>query len=90
MPRYIPVFDINSPGAGIQQPAPIITNITPIYSSYTSKLIQYGPIPFNTLNDAPRGHPNYGKPFHVIEYIKSIDTYMSHGIPKPGPRSNNF
>ena len=30
------------------------------------------------MSDAPYGQPNYGKPFHVIEYNPANNSYMMH------------
>lgn len=77
--KNLPVYDINVPGGGPQQTV-VIKSDTPIYSSYTGDLIQYGPIGYNVRCDAPIGHPNYGKDFHVIERIRDIDAFMAHGV----------
>ncbi len=45
---------------------------TPVYSSYTSKLVGYCDIKTATPNDAPIGNPNYNKPFHVIIYRRCL------------------
>lgn len=77
--QYLPVFQINSPNAGLQAPAPSITPTTPIYSSYTGKFVKYGNVNYNTLNDAPAGNPKYGGVYHVIVYNQENNTYMMHG-----------
>jgi hypothetical protein len=76
---HIPSYDLNAPDAGPQKPV-YITHATPIHSSYTSKLIGYGPMLNNIINDAPPGHPNYGKTYHVIERNPVNDSYMAHGF----------
>jgi hypothetical protein len=78
MSKNIPVFNINVPYGG-PQPAAFVTSDTPIFSSYTGNLIGYGPIGWGTPNDAPIGNHNYGKPFHVIEFNPSNNSYMAHG-----------
>lgn len=77
--KNIPVFNLNVPGGGLQQPAHISPD-TKIYSSYTSELVAIGNIPKGTICDAPIGNKNYGKPFHVIEYNPANHTYMTHGV----------
>lgn len=76
---YIPSYDLNAPNAGPQKPV-YITHATPIHSSYSSKLIGHGPMLNNIINDAPQGHPNHGKNYHVIEHNPVNDTYMAHGF----------
>lgn len=76
--NYVPVFNLNVPGGGLQGPPMSISQSTPVYSSYTGDLIGNGPIAKGTPNDAPIGHKNYGKPFHVVEYNPANDTYMAH------------
>ncbi len=73
----VPVYAVNSPGAGVQQPVVMHTD-TPIYSSYTSEFVGYGHVPKGTPGDAPYGHPNYGKNFHVIQHVASERIYMIH------------
>lgn len=34
----------------------------------------------NIRNDAPSGHPNHGKNYHVIERNPVNDSYMAHGF----------
>lgn len=74
----VPVFNLNVPGGGSQKPPPVIQSNTPIYSSYTGNFITYGPLQKGVMTDAPMGNPNYGKPFHVVEYNPCNDTYMAH------------
>jgi len=73
----IPVFNLNVPGGGPQQPIVIPSN-APVYSSYTGNQVGTGAIPKGTISDAPQGNPNYGKPFHVVEYNPANKTYMMH------------
>lgn len=73
----IPVFNLNVPNGGPQQSV-VVGNNTPVYSSYTGNLIGHGPIPYGVKTDAPIGHPNHGKPFHVIEFNPVNKTYMAH------------
>lgn len=77
MSKHVPVYSINVPNGGIQQSV-TVNNNTPIYSSYTGNLIGYGGIQIGTPNDAPSGHPNYGKSFHVIEYNPANNSFMGH------------
>ena len=77
--KNIPSFNVNVPGGGIQQPAPPLTPTTTIYSTYTGKPVGVGGIPWGTPNDAPPGHHNYNKNFHVIEYNPCNNSYMAHG-----------
>jgi hypothetical protein len=58
--RYIPAKNLNVPNGGLPTPV-YITPTTPVYSSYTSELIGYGPIKYGVKCDAPREDPNYGK-----------------------------
>jgi len=74
----VPVYRLNVPGGGAQGPPIIIAGTTPVYSSYTGHLVGYGPLTYGTPNDAPKGHPNHGKNFHVIEYNESNGTHMAH------------
>lgn len=39
---------------------------TPVYSEYTGNIVGYGQIPCGMMSDAPEGHRNHGKKFHVI------------------------
>lgn len=86
--KCIPVYDINKPFGGIQKPAPPLKKNTVIYSTYTGKPVRQGGIPYGTVTDAPPGHPNYKKDFHVIEYVEAYESYMAHGIP-PGKSSSS-
>jgi hypothetical protein len=74
----LPVYNINVPGGGIQRQAPNITSSTPVYSSYTGNLVSHGNISRGTISDAPFGHSNYGRPFHVIEFNPLNNSYMTH------------
>jgi hypothetical protein len=78
MSNNIPVYNINVPYGGVQQSAFVYSD-TPIFSSYTGNFIGNGPIGWGVRNDAPQGHSNYGKPFHVIEYNPANNSYMAHG-----------
>lgn len=75
--KNIPVYDLNVPNGGPQAPISI-TKDQPIYSSYTGNLVSWGPIPYGTISDAPVGHSNYKKPFHVIEYNPVNRSFMTH------------
>jgi hypothetical protein len=89
--KFIPVFDRNSPNAGSPQPV-IISPDTPVYSAYTSNLIGYGPIKWNTPNDAPEGNKQYKGTYHGIIYTKIDNTYMAHrctGNDSPDNDDNN-
>lgn len=75
---YIPVYNLNTPDGGPQKPA-YVTSDTPIYSSYSGKLIGHGPIHRGSIrSDAPLGHPRHDKPFHVIEFNPANGSYMAH------------
>lgn len=78
--RYVPVVSSNVPNGGIP-PQITVKPDTPIYSTYTSKLVGYGPVPVGTMSDAPPGHKNHGSDFHVIVYTPATDAFMIHGIP---------
>jgi hypothetical protein len=82
----IPVYNINVPYGGMQQPA-FVSADTPVFSSYTGNLIGHGMINHGMRNDAPIGHGNYGKSFHVIEYNPANNSYMAHGYQ---PRQSFF
>lgn len=77
--NYVPVYNINIPGGGPQLPI-VIPSDAPVYSSYTGNLVGYGPQQKFVKCDAPQGHPNYGKNFHVIEYNPANDSFMEHGF----------
>jgi hypothetical protein len=76
---HLPIHSINVPNGGIQQTPPQVTSQTPIYSSYTGNFIQFGQIKYGTPCDAPSGHKNHGKNYHVIQYNEANDTFMCHG-----------
>jgi len=76
--NYVPVYNLNIPGGGLQGPPMVISPITPVYSSYTGNLVGYGPLEKGTPNDAPKGHPNYNKSFHVVEFNPVNQSYMAH------------
>jgi hypothetical protein len=77
--KYVPTHNIGYPkGPNPTPPPPPVRPNTPIYSSYTQQFIQYGPVLKGTISDAPIGHPNYGKPFHVTEYNPANESYMIH------------
>lgn len=82
--KTIPTFDINTPGGG-EQKTVNITKDDPVYSSYTGNLIGYGPIGYGVRTDAPLGHPNYGKSYHVIEHVSVNNSWMAHN-PSYGKR----
>ena len=50
----------------------------PIFSSYTSKQVWTGPMPFGIPSDAPVGHPFHGVNFHVVEYVPANNSFMVH------------
>ena len=79
----IPVWNINTPSGGFQGPPMTISPNQPVYSSYTSNFISNGPIPYGTPGDAPIGHKNHGKNFHVIAYNPVNGSYMVHGSGMP-------
>lgn len=75
----LPLYTVPVPGMPIMTPPPIQPD-TPIYSAYTNELIQRGPIQRNSIiTDAPPTHNRHGKPFHVVQYIQSNNTYYAHG-----------
>jgi hypothetical protein len=63
--------------AGPQMPVTISPN-QPVYSTYSSKQVWTGPMPFGIPTDAPIGHPFNGKNFHVIEHIPTNNSFMVH------------
>lgn len=74
---YVPAYYIgapHTPGHAIT-----ISPNTPVYSSYSGDLIGYGPIKWNTANDAPVHHEKHGQSYHVVE-MDSNGNYMAHGI----------
>lgn len=77
--RNIPVFDLNAPNNGPQQTR-VVTPNTAVFSAYTGERINFGPIPYNTPNDAPVGHPRHGKNYVAIQYTPGNDAFMAHGI----------
>lgn len=77
--KFLPVYNINIPGGGMQ-PDISLPFDAPVYSSYTGELITYGPVNRGIMTDAPIGHPNYSKPFHVVEYNPVNQTFMMHGM----------
>lgn len=77
MRGQIPVYNIDVPRDGPQQPI-ILSPSNPVYSTYTGLKVGMGNIPIGTPNDAPVGHPNYGQPFHVIEYNPCNGSAMTH------------
>ncbi len=77
MSKYIPSYNINIPNGG-EQKSVIVGPSDSIYSSYSGDFISHGPLLKGTPNDAPHSHPNYGKPFHVIEYNPCNNSYMAH------------
>lgn len=56
----------------------VINQDTPVYSSYTGNLIGNGPLTYGIPTDAPKGYPNYGTNYHVIEYNPANNSYMAH------------
>ena len=77
--NYVPVWNLNTPDGGLQGPPMTISPTTPVYSSYTSKLIGFGSLETGIPTDAPEDHPNYNKNFHVVVYNPVNDSYMAHG-----------
>ena len=75
-PYHLPAYDLGTYGRS-QYPI-IVPNDAPIISSYTGKVIGFGPQPFGMPCDAPKEHPNYGKNFHVIEKNPVNGEYMMH------------
>ena len=72
----IPVHDLNTPDGGPQKEC-AIGDDTPVYSSYTGKLIKKGPIGRDVTCDAPEGHKNHGKNYRSIKYNPANDSYMA-------------
>ena len=75
--KNVPVFTINVQGGGTQKPISIPMN-APVHSSYTGNLVGYGQQSFGTPCDAPKGHANYGKKFHVIVNNPTNKSWMMH------------
>ena len=73
----LPVYDLNVPNGGPQQPVSIGQN-DPVYSTYTGNLVGYGPQPTGVRCDAPQDHPNYGKDYRVIVQNPVTGTFMMH------------
>lgn len=72
-------MNLGKPGTpGMPSPAPSPSQTTPVYSSYTQKLIGYGPIPFGTPNDAPSSSKQFGGNFRVVEWCPIINIYRAH------------
>ena len=82
MPKHIPVYDLNKPDGGNQIPVSLGPN-TPVYSTYTGRLVGYGPIPYGVPGDAPLGHDNYGLNFHVVTYSRTDNSFMVHNAGEP-------
>lgn len=80
--RYVPVYNLNIPGGGPQGPPMFVPSDSAVYSSYTGGLVGYGGVPHGTMNDAPPSHPNFGNPFHVVEFNPANGSYMAHGNQK--------
>lgn len=78
MSSYLPVKRLNIPNGGNQGSDLSVPDNEPTYSSYTGNLIGYGNIPRGTTCDAPEGHANFGKDFHVVEYNEANNSYMAH------------
>lgn len=78
MSKKLPVYTINVPNGGTQRPVNIPTN-APIYSSYTGNLVGHGSQYCGTLCDAPKGHANHGKNFHVVVNNPANGSWMIHG-----------
>lgn len=78
--KFIPVYNLNVPNGGPQGPPLIISGDQPVFSSYTGELICNGPVLKGTICDAPIGHANYGKPFHVIEFNPVNGSLMGHNF----------
>lgn len=78
MSNNLPVYTINVPNGGMQRPITIPAN-APVHSSYTGNLVGYGPQSFGTHCDAPRGHANFGKKYHVIINNPANGSWMMHG-----------
>lgn len=76
--KTVPVYNLNVPNGGAQGPPMSVPDDTPVYSSYTGNQVGIGNIPVGTVSDAPTGHPNYGKPFHVIEHNPCNGSFMIH------------
>lgn len=74
--KPIPAFTHGSPNVpSIEVP---ISQDQPIYSAYTGKFIQYGPINFGSvICDAPFDHKRYGEYYHGIVVTKD-GHYMAH------------
>lgn len=79
----VPVYNLNAPGGGLQQPAILLAANTPIYSSYSGQLIGYGSVPLGTPTDAIKGQLGYGKNYHVVEYNPANGSHMAHRMQRP-------
>lgn len=78
MSKYIPSYkSANMSAHTVSTPTTIQQN-TPVYSEYTNELVGLSPIPFGTICDAPFGHPNFGKSFHVVLQNNS-GVFYTHG-----------
>jgi hypothetical protein len=64
-PKHLPVWDAGEPNR--PQVPVVLPENAPVYSVYSGNIVGYGPRPFGVPCDAPKGHPNYGKNFHVIQ-----------------------
>ena len=75
--NHLPTFCINVPNGGYQQTVTIGPN-EPVYSQYTGNLIGYGPMNFGVPNDAPKGNPQYGGVYHVINKNPCNNSWIAH------------
>ena len=74
--KNVPVYDA---GAPYRTQQPVYLPVTaPVHIVYSGKVISYGPVPVGTPCDAPFGHANYGKDFHVINNVRG--DWMIHGF----------
>lgn len=77
--KFVPIYNLNVPNGGPQKSVKISPK-TPVHSTYTGNVVGYGRIPKGTISDAPVGHPNHGKPFHVVEHNPVNKSYMIHHV----------
>lgn len=80
--KYVPVYTTGGPGVP-SVPVKPSYNVD-VYSAYSGTKIGSGGIPWGTPSDAPKGHPNYGKPYHGGIQVTGQDgrpVYMMHRLP---------
>jgi hypothetical protein len=63
---FLPAYDLGEPGRPGGHSIEIKSDDI-IYSTYTGEQVAVGPVKKGMKCDAPKGHKNYKKKFHVIE-----------------------